>query len=108
MTKDQLEKIPQRATSLYNEVYTEFDVAKLVGMLVEHFVAQYKTALVDNFDYIRKSWQEKVQWMLKRTGSVNTNNESFEGKIQKVSADGTVFVTKACGKTVTVCSGEIF
>jgi len=108
MTHTELEKIPQRATSLHAEAHTEFDVTKLVGELVEDFVTQYKVALDDNFEHVRKSWQEKVQWMLKRTVSVNTNNESFEGKIQKVAADGTVFVTKACGKTVTVCSGEIF
>ena len=108
MTQDELEKVPQKATSLFAETHTQYDVTKLIGALVEHFLDAYKKALCEDFESVRKSWHEKVQWMLQRSVTVQTGSEKIEGKICKVASDGTVFVKTKYGRTITVCSGEIF
>lgn len=106
MSMDDLKQVPQKATSMAAICDKEFDVQKVIQLLVTLFVKEYEKALVNGFQEVIRSWHEKVQWMLFRPVTIQTVSGPMTGHLKALQEDGSVLVETALGETIDVQSAD--
>lgn len=106
MSAFDIEQVPQKATSMAVLCNKEFEVQKVIEHLVELFVKEYEAAVINGFQEVKKSWHEKVQWMLFRKVTVQTTSGPVAGHVKALSADGSVLVETQSGQIIDVQSAD--
>jgi BirA family transcriptional regulator, biotin operon repressor / biotin---[acetyl-CoA-carboxylase] ligase len=107
MSAADLGNIPQKATSMGQEMGHVFDLEGVLARLVALFIQEYENALASGFQRVSKSWHEKVQWMISHSIAVQTGSKSLKGHLVKLALDGTVELKTDTGEKISIQSGDI-
>lgn len=107
MSRDECKNIPQNATSMSCEANCSFEIEDVIAQFVSRFVQEYEKAILSDFREVSKSWLEKVQWMISRSVSVQTESGRLRGRLLELSFDGACLFLTENGEKISLCSGDI-
>jgi BirA family biotin operon repressor/biotin-[acetyl-CoA-carboxylase] ligase len=107
MSQSDCKNIPQKATSMSCEANCSFELEALIARFVSLFVQEYEKATRFGFHEVAKSWHEKVQWMISRPVSVQTEAGRLSGRLLELNFDGTCLFLTENGEKISLSSGDI-
>ncbi len=106
MDKNTLEKIDQKATSLFDITKKHYDSEKVLKLLVDIFFENYETFVNKGFEYIKEDYIKRCKFLNKKI-KISENGEKKEYFAKSIDNEGLLIAQDEFGNESKIITGDI-